>query len=126
MNTWDDNTPIYRQIKARVARDILTGGLVEGALLPSVRQVAADSQVNPITVSRAYQELADEGFVEKLRGVGMSVARGAREKLLAQERTQFLQDEWPAIMARMRLLGFQAPPAPSTASPTDTDTGALP
>lgn len=102
--TWDNNTPIYRQIKARIVRDILDGTLVEGAMLPSVRTVSADSQVNPITVSRAFQELADEGVVEKRRGLGMVVLEGARLRLLDLEKTRFLTQEWPHILARINLL----------------------
>ena len=108
MNTsWDDNTPIYRQIKAQIAREILEGALSEGAMVPSVRQVAATSQVNPITVSRAFQELADEGIVEKRRGLGMVVLEGARDRLLKLEQSRFLTQEWPNILARINLLKIQ-------------------
>jgi len=103
---WNDNTPIYRQLKERVVAMMLDGALKPGEALPSVRQIAAEYQLNPITVSRAYQELADETLVEKRRGIGMYVTDGAREKLLASERERFLQEEWPAVVARITRLGL--------------------
>ena len=105
---WHDNTPIYRQLKSRVVEMMLDGLLKPGDALPSVRQVAADYQLNPITVSRAYQELADEELVEKRRGLGMYVTDGAPEKLLASERERFITIEWPAVVERMRRLGLSA------------------
>lgn len=104
---WSDSTPIYRQLKERVVAMVLDGELREGDALPSVRQVAADYQLNPITVSRAYQELADEALVEKRRGLGMYVIDGAREKLLASERERFLKEEWPQVLARIERLGLK-------------------
>jgi GntR family transcriptional regulator len=107
MNTnWHDNSPIYRQLKQRVISMMLDGLLKPGDALPSVRQIAAEFKLNPITVSRAYQELADETLVEKRRGLGMYVTDGAREKLLTSEREQFLKNEWPAVLERMRSLGL--------------------
>ncbi len=107
MNTnWHDNSPIYRQLKQRVVSMMLDGLLKPGDALPSVRQIAAEYQLNPITVSRAYQELADETLVEKRRGLGMYMTDGAREKLLTSEREQFLKNEWPAVLERMRSLGL--------------------
>ena len=103
---WNDNAPIYRQLKERMIGMMLDGLLKPGDALPSVRQVAADYQLNPITVSRAYQELVDETLVEKRRGVGMYVTEGAAEKLLASERERFLREEWPAMMERIRRLGL--------------------
>jgi GntR family transcriptional regulator len=104
---WSDSTPIYRQLKERVVAMVLDGELREGDALPSVRQVAADYQLNPITVSRAYQELADEALVEKRRGLGMYVIDGARDKLLASERERFLKEEWPQVLARIERLGLK-------------------
>jgi GntR family transcriptional regulator len=104
--TWNDNAPIYRQLKDRVISMVLDGVLKPGDALPSVRQIAADYQLNPITVSRAYQELADENLVEKRRGLGMYVTDGAPEKLLASERERFLREEWPLVMDRIRRLGL--------------------
>src|SRR5436190_16932946 len=104
--TWNDNTPIYRQLRERVVAMILDGALKEGDALPSVRQVAADFQLNPITVSKAYQELVDENLVEKRRGIGMYVTEGASEKLLASERERFVREEWPAMVERIRRLGI--------------------
>ncbi|TWI69885.1 GntR family transcriptional regulator [Pseudoduganella lurida] len=103
---WHDNAPIYRQLKERVIGMMLDGLLRPGDALPSVRQVAADWQLNPITVSRAYQELVDETLVEKRRGLGMYVTEGAVEKLLGTERERFLREEWPAMVARIRRLGL--------------------
>jgi GntR family transcriptional regulator len=101
---WHDNSPIYRQLKDRILEMLLDGALKPGDALPSVRQIAAQYQLNPITVSRAYQELVDETLVEKQRGLGMYVLEGAREKLLATERERFLRTEWPAIQQRMQRL----------------------
>ncbi len=105
-DTWNNNAPIYRQLKERIVGMLLDGILKAGDPLPSVRQIAADFQLNPITVSRAYQELADETLVEKRRGIGMYVTEGALEKLLASERTHFLNEEWPAMIKRIRRLGL--------------------
>jgi GntR family transcriptional regulator len=104
--TWNDNTPIYRQLRDRVVAMILDGVLKQGDALPSVRQVAADFQLNPITVSKAYQELVDEQLVEKRRGLGMYVTEGARDALLKNERERFLREEWPLILERIRRLGL--------------------
>ncbi len=103
---WNDNTPIYRQLREKVIAMILDGELKEGDALPSVRQVAGDFQLNPITVSKAYQELANENLIDKRRGVGMYVAEGAREQLLASEREHFLREEWPLLMQRIQRLGL--------------------
>lgn len=103
---WNDNAPIYRQLKDRVIGMMLDGLLKAGDALPSVRQIAAEYQLNPITVSKAYQELVDENLVEKRRGIGMYVTEGASEKLLASERERFLREEWPAMLERIRLLGL--------------------
>src|SRR5262245_37888381 len=103
---WNDNTPIYRQLRERVVAMILDGALKEGDALPSVRQVAADFQLNPITVSKAYQELVDENLVERRRGLGMYVTEGAREALLKNERERFLREEWPQLRERMQRLGL--------------------
>jgi GntR family transcriptional regulator len=103
---WNENTPIYLQLKERVIGMLLDGVLKPGDALPSVRQVAADFQLNPITVSRAYQELVDESLVEKRRGLGMYVTEGAPEKLLASERERFLKEEWPAVVERIERLGL--------------------
>src|SRR5690606_5344206 len=103
---WNDSTPIYRQLRERVVAMILDGVLKHGDPLPSVRQVAADFQINPITVSKAYQELVDENLVEKRRGLGMYVTEGAREALLKSERERFLREEWPLLAARLARLGI--------------------
>jgi GntR family transcriptional regulator len=103
---WNDSTPIYRQLRDRVVAMILDGVLKQGDALPSVRQVAADFQINPITVSKAYQELVDENLVEKRRGLGMYVTDGARVALLKSERERFLRDEWPMLFARLERMGL--------------------
>jgi GntR family transcriptional regulator len=103
---WSDGAPIYRQLKERVVAMLLDGILKPGDALPSVRQVAAEYQLNPITVSRAYQELADEAIVEKRRGLGMYVTEGASEKLLTSERERFLREEWPLVLERIQRLGL--------------------
>jgi GntR family transcriptional regulator len=104
--TWNDNVPIYRQLQQRVVAMILDSVLNEGDPLPSVRQVAADYQINPLTVSKAYQELVDQQLVEKRRGLGMFVIEGARAALLKSERERFLREEWPALFARLQRLGL--------------------
>lgn len=103
---WHDNSPIYRQLKDKVIGMMLDGALKAGDPLPSVRQIAAEYQLNPITVSKAYQELVDDNLVEKRRGIGMYVTEGASEKLLASERERFLREEWPAMLERIRRLGL--------------------
>ena len=103
---WNDSTPIYRQLRDRVVAMILDGVLKQGDALPSVRQVAADFQINPITVSKAYQELVDENLVEKRRGLGMYVTEGARSALMKSERDRFLTEEWPPLVERLTRLGL--------------------
>lgn len=98
---WNDNQPIYHQLRDRVVAMILEGVLAEGDALPSVRTVAAEYQINPLTVLKGYQELVDEDLVEKRRGLGMFVREGARKRLLKAEREQFLTHEWPEIVARI-------------------------
>lgn len=110
---WSDDSPIYRQLKARVLDMMLDGRLKAGDALPSVRQVAAEYQLNPITVSRAYQELAEENLVEKRRGLGMFVTDGAQQELLASERKRFLREEWPRILERIRRLGLELDELPA-------------
>lgn len=102
--TWNDNVPIYRQLQQRVVAMILDSVLAEGDPLPSVRQVAAESQVNPLTVAKAYQELVDQEIVERRRGLGMFVVPGARAALLKSERERFLSEEWPRLFARLQRL----------------------
>ncbi len=104
--TWNDSAPIYLQLREHIKAMILDGDLKTGDALPSVRQVSADFQLNPITVSKAYQELVDENLVEKRRGLGMYVNQGAREQLLASERQRFLSEEWPPLRARLQRLGL--------------------
>lgn len=105
-NSWHDNAPIYRQLKEKVVSMILGEELKTGDALPSVRQIAADFQLNPITVSRAYQELVDENIIEMKRGLGMFVLEGAKDRLLASERERFLNEEWPAVLERIERLGI--------------------
>jgi GntR family transcriptional regulator len=102
--TWNDEQPIYRQLRDRVVAMILEHAVAEGDALPSARPVAAEYKLNHLTVLKAYQELADEGLVERRRGVGLFVTPGARERLLRAERSRFLEDEWPRILARMQRL----------------------
>jgi GntR family transcriptional regulator len=123
---WNDSQPIYRQLRDRVVELILDGALQEGDPLPSVRTVAAESRVNPITVLKAYQELTDEQLVEKKRGLGMYVKPGARTLLLAGERQKFLAEQWPRIHATIQRLGLTpqelldaAPPRPAPAEPKE-------
>ena len=103
---WNDNQPIYRQLRDRVVVMILDGVLKEGDALPSVRTVAAEYRVNPLTVLKGYQELVDEGLVESKRGLGMFINAGARNLLLRGERQKFLDEEWPRVHATIQRLGF--------------------
>ncbi len=105
---WNDNQPIYRQLRDRVVAMILDGVLKEGDPLPSVRTVAADYRLNPLTVLKGYQELVDEELVEKKRGLGMYVKDGARSLLLKGERQKFLAEEWPRVHATIQRLGLKA------------------
>ncbi|MFC3053383.1 GntR family transcriptional regulator [Kordiimonas pumila] len=105
---WNDDQPIYRQLKDKVVTAILDGSLGEGDALPSVRSVAVDMQINPITASKAYQELVMDGLVEKRRGLGMFVVEGARNKLTEAERARFLDEEWPRVLETIRRLGLDA------------------
>jgi GntR family transcriptional regulator len=103
---WNDNQPIYRQLRDRVVAMILDGVLKEGDPLPSVRNVAAEFRVNPLTVLKGYQQLVDEELVEKRRGLGMFVNAGARALLLKGERQKFLAEDWPRIYETIQRLGL--------------------
>jgi GntR family transcriptional regulator len=104
---WNDSQPIYRQLRDRVVAMILDGVLKEGDPLPSVRTVAAEYRVNPLTVLKGYQQLADEGLVESRRGRGMFINAGARDLLMQGERQRFLEEQWPAIYATIQRLGLK-------------------
>jgi GntR family transcriptional regulator len=105
---WNDSQPIYRQLRDRVVAMILDGVLKEGDALPSVRNVAAENRVNPLTVLKGYQQLVEEQLVESRRGLGMFVKDGARAVLLKDERQKFIAEEWPRIHATMQRLGLTA------------------
>lgn len=103
---WNDDLPIYRQLRDRVVAMMLEGVLNDGDVLPSVRNVAAEYRLNPLTVLKGYQELVDEGLVEKKRGRGMFVTEGARKQLLKDERRRFIEKEWPLVAATIVRLGL--------------------
>ncbi|MDF1761273.1 MAG: GntR family transcriptional regulator [Coxiellaceae bacterium] len=103
---WNNKQPIYQQLKDKIAVAIMDGSLQEGEAIPSIRQISADYAVNPITVSKAYQGLVDDEVIEKRRGLGMYVKRGAQKALLKLEKQRFLQQEWPQIKQRIGQLGF--------------------
>jgi GntR family transcriptional regulator len=105
---WNESQPIYRQLRDRVVAMILDGVLKEGDPLPSVRHVAAEYRVNPLTVLKGYQQLVDDGLVETRRGLGMFINVGARNLLLQGERQKFLDEEWPRISATIQRLGLKA------------------
>ena len=105
---WNDSQPIYRQLRDRIVAMILDGVLSEGDPLPSVRSVAAEYRVNPITVLKGYQQLVDEQLVETRRGRGMFINAGARNLLLQAERQKFLEEQWPRIHATIQRLGLTA------------------
>ena len=106
MDDWNDSQPIYRQLRDRVVAMILDGVLAEGDPLPSVRTVAAEFRVNPLTVLKSYQELVDEQLVEKRRGRGLFINAGARAQLLKAERERFLAEQWPQVRASIDRLGL--------------------
>lgn len=103
---WKDNQPIYRQVRDRVVAMILSDVLKEGDALPSVRTVAAEYRLNPLTVLKGYQQLVDEELIEKRRGLGMFVSPGARKALKKNERKKFMAEEWPAVVERINQLGL--------------------
>ena len=105
---WNESQPIYRQLRDRVVAEILEGALKEGDPLPSVRTVAADYRVNPLTVLKGYQQLVDEQLVVTKRGRGMFIKPGARDLLMAGEREKFLNEEWPRVRATIQRLGLDA------------------
>jgi GntR family transcriptional regulator len=105
---WSEDLPIYRQLRDRVVAMILEGVLGDGDALPSVRNVAAEYRLNPLTVLKGYQELVDEGLVEKKRGRGMFVIDGARQRLLKDERQRFVEKEWPKVLEMIERLGLDA------------------
>ena len=103
---WNDNTPIYQQLRDRIVTLIIEGQLQEGEAVPSVRQVSSDYSINHLTVAKAYQELMAEGLLEKKRGIGIFVLTGARKKLLEKEQEKFLNNEFPELLKRIRSLGI--------------------
>ena len=119
MDEWNDSQPIYRQLRDRVVAMILDGVLGEGDPLPSVRNVAAEYRVNPLTVLKAYDSLADERLVEKRRGLGLFINRGARDLLLQAERQRFLDEQWPQIAATIQRLGLTPQELLAAASKSD-------
>ncbi len=121
---WNDSQPIYRQLRDRVVAMILDGVLREGDPLPSVRTVAADYLVNPLTVLKSYQQLVDERLVEKRRGLGMYINDGARALLLRGERQRFLTEQWPGIHATIQRLGLTPEDLRVAADPGASQTSA--
>ena len=120
---WNEDLPIYRQLRDRVVAMILEGVLGDGDALPSVRNVAAEYRLNPLTVLKGYQELVDEGLVEKKRGRGMFVTEGSRDQLLKDERARFLQKEWPIVLGTIERLGLSAKDLLSKSSKSDESGG---
>jgi GntR family transcriptional regulator len=107
-SSWDDGLPIYQQLADRLAAALLDGNPPEGSAMPSVRALASQFLLNPLTVSRALQALADAGLLENRRGLGLFVVPGARERLRASERERFLSTEWPRLRLRLKRLGIGA------------------
>ncbi len=120
---WNDSQPIYRQLRDRVVDMILEGVVDDGGALPSVRNVAAEYKLNPLTVLKAYQQLVDDDLVEKKRGRGMYVKDGARARLLADERQRFLDTEWPRIVETVHRLGIEPAELLNSLSPAMNGTG---
>jgi len=120
---WNDNQPIYRQLREKVIALILDGVLHDGEALPSVRNVSSEYRVNPITVSKAYQTLVDDNLVEKRRGLGMFVQSGAKDMLLESEKKKFLEQEWPEIISRIKRLGLSSKELLAAEKTTSTNGG---
>ena len=108
MHQWDDRQPLYRQLANRLAGGLLDGDPPEGEAMPSVRVLASQYLLNPLTVGRALQALNEDGLLENRRGMGLYVRPGARQQLLGAERDRFLHDEWPQLRRRLRQLGIKA------------------
>ena len=108
MPTWDDKLPIYQQLADLLAARLLDGQPADGEPMPSVRALASQHLLNPLTVNRALQALTDAGLLEARRGLGLFVTPGARERLKATERERFFNDEWPRLRDRLRRLGINA------------------
>lgn len=108
MQTWDHKQPIYQQLADLLAAGLLEGDPPEGQAMPSVRTLASQHALNPLTVSRALQSLSDEGLLDNRRGMGLYVRSGARDRLMATERKRFLTEEWPQLRSRLRRLGINA------------------
>jgi GntR family transcriptional regulator len=117
---WSDDLPIYRQLRDRVVAMILEGVLGDGDALPSVRNVAAEYRLNPLTVLKGYQELVDEGLVEKKRGRGMFVTDGAQRRLVRDERQRFVENEWPKVLEQIERLGLDAAELLAAAKPSES------
>lgn len=120
---WNDSQPIYRQLRDRVVALILDGVLKEGDPLPSVRTVAAEYRVNPLTVLKGYQQLVDEALVETKRGRGMFIRPGAHDLLRSGERQKFLSEEWPRVAATIQRLGLTAEELLAATRPEASDAG---
>lgn len=118
---WNDRQPIYRQLRDRIVEMILDGVLNEGDPLPSVRTVAADYLVNPLTVLKGYQQLVDEHLVESKRGRGMFINIGAKDLLLGGERQRFLKEEWPKVVETIQRLGLRTEELLTAAGPAHTE-----
>jgi GntR family transcriptional regulator len=103
---WHDDAPIYRQLMEHLVGRILDQTYPEGEMLPSVRQLASDYEINPLTVAKAYKELSREGLTDKLRGEGLVLRKGVRDALLKRERNKFLKEEWPLLRGRLKRLGI--------------------
>lgn len=104
---WDDKQPIYQQLKDKIIEAILNGSYAEGEMIPSIRKISTEYQINPLTISKAYQSLVNDQVIKKRRGIGMVVRPGARQRLLAQEREYFLKKQWPEIKIKLQRLGIK-------------------
>mgnify|MGYP005991046273 CR=1 FL=1 len=118
---WDNDTPIYVQLYQTVVSRILDGMLKEGEALPSVRNVAAEYQLNPVTISKAYQMLQDENIVEKQRGIGLFIIEGSKSKILQRERTSFLKQEWPKVIKKIERLELSVEQLLTSSKESDHD-----
>jgi GntR family transcriptional regulator len=103
---WNQDQPIYLQLRQHIIYQILAGSLAEGDLIPSIRQTSLDYQINPLTVSKAYQSLVDGNVLEKQRGVGMRIINGAQRTLRQQERQHFLNTQWPQLKIKLKQLNL--------------------
>jgi GntR family transcriptional regulator len=102
----DDGTPLFTQVAEQLSAEIADGGLAEGERVPSSNELATYYRINPATAAKGINVLADEGLLEKRRGIGMFVAAGARRRLLGERRRRFAERFVGPMVAEADRLGI--------------------